>query len=596
MKIGLNYGKASSVQLQERQMSLHMSRDEQRAEKVRLRARLRNPLLYRDAMLMLREIVVMDLRMKKKPRGEFFAWLSAEVERRMLQNRQYQEDYREELQEKIKKLRETEEKLRERMRDLEKEKRDLQREGEKTGAWSEYQKIEKEFWKFLYERDRDLWFVLDPVITVHQDRISFEAFSMDESSYACLSIPMQELELQEEPSLGTTNIDFSASLATGLERFRSYQSAELCILPEGFAVQSGGDRPQLEKKIDLPETWIRGFNQVSGAASLQGIEIELSPADVFDILGFLKRHKDKKEMPRYMKWILSPGEPVKIRMEPFDEELTLHAVYRGKVSCEEKLWGRRRWLVLEKLLPIARSFRVKILGFAMPQFILADLGGMSMTVGFTPWSSIDWAGAQHFSILSGYLGEGCYPKVKALLAEHRALSFEDCCLRLSEEKKASVRAGIGMLFRRGEAYYDWAAEKIRFRLLLSEELPKELYEVSELEKRVMQEMKESKDSLRLQKTKEGGLLLRQNFPIRASRNVLRLSKDAEQTQTEIRLGGDRQIEGVQCSCKEFHYGSRNLSEPCAHILALYAAGSKFFLLDLPNEREHSISDVMEVLL
>lgn len=596
MKIGLNYAQSSYMQSEDRSISLNMSGDDSRKERVCLHAGLKDPLLYREAMLMLREIVLLDLRRQPKPREAFFAWLTAEVERRMLQNREYREEYRQELRDRIRSLEEAAERLRGQISNLQKEKQNLQKEIERTGAWKEYRKIERDFWKFLYRRDKDLWFVLDPVITVHKDQISFEAFSADESSYACLSLPVDSLNLYEEPALGTTNIDFSKDLASGLERFRSYKEAQISILPGGFAVQSGEERPRIEKKIDLPDSWIRGFNQVAAAASLRGIEVELSPGDVYEILGFLKRHKDKKDMPRYMKWILYPGEPVRIRMEPFDQELTLQAVYTGEVPSEEKLWGRRRWLTLERLLPVAERFRVSILGFAMPQFITADLGGMSMTVGFTPWSSIDWSGAAHFSILSGYLGEGCYSKVYDLLSEHRALSFEECFEKIPEETKASVKAGIGMLFRKGEGFYDRAAGKVRFRRLLSEELPKELYEMSGMEEEVLRVSGESRDSLRLKKTGEGGLLLRQSFPIRASLNVLRLTKDPQQTETSIELGGDRQIREVRCSCREFQSGSRNFSEPCAHILSLYVGGSKFFRLDLPNEREHSISDIMEVLL
>ena len=55
----------------------------------------------------------------------------------------------------------------------------------------------------------------------------------------------------------------------------------------------------IEKKIYLPESWIKGFNQVSCAASLGGIEIELSSVDMYDICCFLRRHKAHKS-PRYM--------------------------------------------------------------------------------------------------------------------------------------------------------------------------------------------------------------------------------------------------------------------------------------------------------
>ena len=72
-------------------------------------------------------------------------------------------------------------------------------------------KSKRSFWKFIKDRDYSLWFVLDPVITVHKDQVSFEAFSIDESIYGCLSVAMDEFDLLQNQNLGTTNIDFSAN-------------------------------------------------------------------------------------------------------------------------------------------------------------------------------------------------------------------------------------------------------------------------------------------------------------------------------------------------------------------------------------------------
>lgn len=76
------------------------------------------------------------------------------------------------------------------------------------------------------------------------------------------------MKLLQKPVLGTTNIDFSAKLAKEIERFRTYNDVKLSVNPEGFTVDTGVIPEHMEKKIDLPETWIKGFNQVSSAASL----------------------------------------------------------------------------------------------------------------------------------------------------------------------------------------------------------------------------------------------------------------------------------------------------------------------------------------
>ncbi len=160
--------------------------------------------------------------------------------------------------------------------------------------------------------------------STHNDQVSFEAFSIDESIYGCLSVAMDEFDLlQKNPKLGTTNIDFSAKLEKEMQRFRSYTDVTLSINPEGFTVDNDIVPEYVEKKIDLPETWIKGFNQVSSAsAALSGIELELSPSDMYDICAFLRKHKEKKS-PRYMKWILEPKQRIQIVFEPFGTVLTL---------------------------------------------------------------------------------------------------------------------------------------------------------------------------------------------------------------------------------------------------------------------------------
>lgn len=52
--------------------------------------------------------------------------------------------------------------------------------------------------------------ILDPVITVHEDRLFFEAFSQDQSVYAALIVDPSVFETEGAVVHGTTNVDFSA--------------------------------------------------------------------------------------------------------------------------------------------------------------------------------------------------------------------------------------------------------------------------------------------------------------------------------------------------------------------------------------------------
>lgn len=586
MKVNYQYASPSMCLSEGDKTTLGLSPDNSRAEQVSFLGRLKHPLIFRDAMLMLRQIVISDSKQEKKPRTEFYAWLEGEIERRITQHEQYMPDVREELTLRMEEKQKQKQEKEAQIANLKQMSAKLKEQIDAYDAWEDYYKIERDFWKFIRDRDYDLWFVLDPVITVHPDQVSFEAFSIDESTYGCLSIPIEEFELLKDPVLGTTNIDFSAKLAEEMKRFRTYTDVTLSVNPDGFGVESGIMPEHIEKKIDLPETWIKGFSEVSSAACLEGFDITLTPADLYDICSFLRRHKEKKS-PRYMKWILKPEQPVRILFVPFHTEVVLHAVYHGKKAREEKIWGRRRWLVAEQLLPLAKSFQVRLFGFGMPQFIIADLGVMKMTIGFSSWSANDWVKGTAFHIMAGFIGEEHYDEVYTLMKKERSLSISKIQQVLHLDSAAS-RCGIGMLLRRGEGYYDAAADKVRFRQLCSTPIPESLYEVTLAEKMVQEHLKEGVDSFRAQRLENGDYQF--------SHAYAKPGKKDAKTTTSIVIDTDGQINKVVCNCKEFTKGPRNISAPCSHILALYLMSTKFLGLPFEPLKIYTINDIMEMLL
>ena len=602
MKIKYNYASPSMCTNNGHETTLGFSPDLSREENVSFLGKLKNPLVFRDAMLMLREIVISDTSIKKKERVEFFAWLEGESERRIVKHEQYMPQVREELKNDMNKLNSQIEDKDSEIEKLCKLKNEIKKEIDKQDVWRDYNNLERNFWKFIKDRDYDLWFVLDPVITVHKDQVSFEAFSIDESTYGCLSIDINEFELLQEPKLGTTNIDFSYKLAREIERFRTYNEVNLSVNPKGFAVESGVMPEHVEKKIDLPETWIKGFNQVSAAASLGGIDVILTKTDMYDICSYLRRHK-AKESPRYMKWILEPGKNIKILFEPFKEILTLKSIYNGEKKREEKIWGRRRWLVIEKIIPLADSFKIRLLGFGMPQFIVADMGSMKMTIGFTSWSSNDWVKGTAFNIMGGFIGEGNYNKVYELLKKKRALSMDEIFNELKEDSKSVCTAGIGMLLKKGEGYYDPINDKVRFRRLISEPLPEEVYKTTETELNVQKHINGGMDKFTVSVNDQGEYVFRHSMktpnPKKGKWKYYRtpdFDREYDYTDTEMRIDEDGTITYVKCDCKEFKKGAGNISEPCEHILALYMISIKFLKVKLEPKKEYKINDIMEKLL
>ena len=539
MQFNYNYATPSTLAAVGGTTVLAFSADRNRKEVVSFKGRLKNVLNYRDAMLCLRDVVVSDLRTPVKDRTEYLKWAEKEVARLATESLLNQKAIREAVSAEIEKL--------------ESEKSLLDAEWKET--WKDYYPLERPFWKFIQGLDRDLWMVLDPVISVHPDTVSFEAFSKDESTYACLSVDMGQFDRLQEPQYGTTNIDFSKRLGDEFLRVRTYNPFELSIDPAGFTLESG-TRPQyLEKKIDLPESWVRGFLQVSSAAAIPGIEFALNPVDMYLICSYLRR-KNARWSPRALRFELRPNMRVRAIFEPWEEAIELSAVFSGPEPVVVRTWGRRRLFLLERLLPLANRFRVRLLGQGLPAFYIAELPGMTLTLGLSGWVAKDWSGGAVFNAMSGFVGEGFNPALVDALRTARSLTMTEMQERVPNSPQTEIMATVGNLFRHGLAFYDAAKGRIRYRMLSQQPFPSHLTEPSPVEKEALalaKNLKEVKIKVNPDKS-----ILAQAQSVKDRRKSLAL---------ELKLNGDGIVTDANCQCRQFQR-EKLAGGPCEHLLGL----------------------------
>ena len=144
------------------------------------------------------------------------------------------------------------------------------------------------------------------------------------------------LRLAEAPTCGTTNIDFSQALHQGLQQMRSYRETRLSIGQEGVKLATAAAGEVLEKQIQVPDSWLRGFLQVQSAAALPRDRFRLAPIDLYNVLRHLRLHADRKGKRRGLRIELVPGEPPRLVLEPWDDGDRRH----GRAVQGE---GRRAW-------------------------------------------------------------------------------------------------------------------------------------------------------------------------------------------------------------------------------------------------------------
>ena len=123
----------------------------------------------------------------------------------------------------------------------------------------------------------------DPIITVADDVVFFECFSVDQSSYGCLTVNRRDgFGESGSTKLGTTNIDYSWDLYDSFQTLRTYRQTRFQIDPTAFQVSTdcGGEQHR-EEKIELPDGWLSGFVRLQSAMAMPTRKVSLSVASVY---------------------------------------------------------------------------------------------------------------------------------------------------------------------------------------------------------------------------------------------------------------------------------------------------------------------------
>ncbi len=501
---------------------------------------LRQKIEFREAISALHDVVVSDLRFKPKDRIAYKEWAAQREE----SDWQVIAAGRHEIAARIKPLQ---------------DELDLLRR-ERTRRMTPYNFAKGHFFKYLYEKERDIWFVLDPVITVHPDEVFFECFSEDESSYGRLGASYEVFENVGEFSFGTTNIDYSATLYDEFQKIRSYKTTRFEIDSSGFDVQTGAAESFKEVKIDLPDSWVRGFLQVSSAMSLApAARFHLHPMDVHNICFVLRRHRERQG-PRGMRYHLTPGQPVRIVFEPWETEIICtRSIYEGPEEDVIRVWGRRRLHILERLIPIARGFTVFLLGTGLPSFYVADLGDLSFTLGLSGWTANDWSTTGNFDLMAPRADVD--EMTKRLVFEGLKESWLDTPDGLANRlglDRAVVLGALGAYAQAGRAIYDLGKGVYRVRELSREPLPMERL-------RFASEREEAATKFVIQRAAQvTSMELDRAGTLQLSGKV----KEKERVyEVSLTIDSDARILRAQCGCN-WYQQNKLFKGPCEHMLAL----------------------------
>ncbi|WP_370082339.1 SWIM zinc finger family protein [Streptacidiphilus sp. MAP12-16] len=284
---------------------------------------------------------------------------------------------------------------------------------------------------------------LDPVVTANGDRLRFESFSGCCGVYARLDVLADGLD-GDDVGHGTTNVDVNNPLRDALTRIGPSDPLHLAVGPDELEVTTF-DGPMVEKKVPLPDRWLRGFAETQVLAAGFDLRAEVPAAEAVRFLRSLPRGGAGRSAARTAQWVVPAGRTLRPTSRPVPGAVCLP--------------GPERLAALQRVLRYALALRVY--GPPAVQSPAAAawevvLPGMRLTLMLSPDAS------------RGFSGEGGVPA--ALASEDAAADAELVSVLLAWEPRidvaelaeqsglqaARVRAALTRLGTAGQIGYDTA--------------------------------------------------------------------------------------------------------------------------------------------
>lgn len=425
---------------------------------------------------------------------------------------------------------------------------------------------------------------LDPVITVHPDRLWFEAFTQDLGAYASLRVDQDVFETVGATRYGTTNIDFTAWLWGALGEMRTSRQTHFRVGAEGFEVATAAAGGRFEQKVELPDRWVRGFLQVQAAMAMPGTKLRLRPVDLLAAVRFLK-HNKAKVSPRGLRYEFALDRDAELVLEPWDHRVPLVGATHGYAEHRTiRTWGRRKLALLEPLLPFAEHVDVYLKGRALPSFYAVRLPGMTFVLGLSGVGvGGDFGGLELLADGRRATAEQQQRVLDALAARFHADTAtlaQTSGLALAEAANA-----LAALNRGGRVMFDVEARDWRHRELFSPPIdtaalfppdPREEAAAALLAApggvTVTSVAAEEQTKVRRFRNPATGEPVERATTYRQWRVVGRCGDRSGEQTPELIVGDEERIVFGTCGCAWFREHLLNKG-PCEHLLALFRASA-----------------------
>ncbi|MEW1720925.1 SWIM zinc finger family protein [Streptomyces sp. NPDC093109] len=294
---------------------------------------------------------------------------------------------------------------------------------------------------------------LDPVVTADGDRLRMESFSGCCGVYARLDVLAPGLD-GGEVGHGTTNVDVNPPLRRALAGLGGLDPLHLAIGPEELAVRTF-DGEFVEKKVPLPERWLRGFAEAQVLAADFALRAEVPAAEAAALLRALPR-ATRQSQARSTRWVVPTGRTLRPTTRPVPGAVCLP--------------GPERLLTLQTVLRHATTVRVYAPTEAAADGSAAvawevELPCMRLTLMLSQSASRGFSGEGGVlhDLATGQAAAGA-EQIAELLAWEPRIDVAELSAQTGLEA-GRVRAALTMLGTSGQIGYDLAEESYFHRHL-----------------------------------------------------------------------------------------------------------------------------------
>ncbi|MEZ4472565.1 MAG: hypothetical protein R3F60_17585 [bacterium] len=325
----------------------------------------------------------------------------------------------------------------------------------------------------------------------------------------------------------------------------------------------------LEKRIQVPDAWLRGFLQVQSAATLPAATFSLAPVDLYNLLRHLRLNGDRKKGGRAIRVELVPGEAPRLVLEPWEEVQTSSgAPYAGRTAQVIRIWGRRRLMLIRRFLPFVQSVDVHLLGSGLPGFWVMRAGPFTLTLGMTGFTAALWTRSLTFDVLlprSTDEDAARGPVLEWLRGAWKGSVAE--VAKGSGQTPAATRKALQGLCQAGLVMFDLAHEVYRLRPLTGEPLDGARLAHRNPREREAADLLAVKDAVRIMKENR---IFGQGTELEGKVTV---AAEKREYRPLMLIDDEGRVPRAECTCKYFR--TQGLKQgPCTHLTALALAHAR----------------------